>query len=538
MLYQVGPSQPTSNFFHGSCVYHGWADPAGIATIITNGLAFRSRVPAAEEGWMTGIAPDVRPTTASCRELLRLAWPFILGQSFWTLQIILDRILLSRSSIQAVGAGMAAVMVFWAALTLFQYTANYATTFVAQYTGAGQPRRAGAVTGQALWFALGGGITFLGFVPLAGPLVELIGHASVLQRLEAIYFRCLCFSALPILVTSAASSFFAGRGDSRTVLLLNFVGLVVNGSVAWVLIFGHFGFEPMGIAGAGWATVAGTSASAVLSLALLLRPNYVREFGNGVGWAFDRELFGRLMWFGLPQGVGVALETTAFAMFLLFIGRLGEADLAATSIACTLNLLAFLPMLGVGQAIEVLVGQHLGADRPDEAERAAWTGLIFSASFTALVAAAYVFVPEVLALPFQTEGDTAGWAAVIERVPLLLRFVAVYCLFDSLNLVFSFALRGAGDTRFVTAAAVLLSWPLMVVPSAAAWYYRWGLYWAWGFASVYIILLAVTLLIRFLRGRWRQMRVIEQPSARIDERTIRVEQAFMYPDERFTAEKV
>ena len=72
--------------------------------------------------------------------------------------------------------------------------------------------------------------------------------------------------------------------------------------------------------------------------------------------------------FGIPQGVGTALETLAFAMFLLFVGRLGEYDLAATSIACTLNLLAFLPMMGVGQAVEVLVGQYLGADWPDGAE--------------------------------------------------------------------------------------------------------------------------------------------------------------------------
>jgi MATE family multidrug resistance protein len=478
---------------------------------------------------------------ASCRELLRLAWPFILGQSFWTLQIILDRILLSRSSTEAVGAGISAVMIFWSCLTLFQYTANYATTFVAQYTGAGQPLRAGAVTGQALWFALASGIAFLGLVPLAGPLVSLTGHTSALQRMEVIYFRCLCFSALPILVTSAASSFFAGRGDSRTVLLLNFVGLVVNGAVAWVLIFGHYGFSRMGIAGAGWATVAGTATSAVLSMVLLLRPSYVRGFGNGWGWVFDRELFGRLLWFGLPQGVGVALETLAFALFLLFIGRLGEADLAATSIACTLNLLAFLPMLGVGQAIEVLVGQYLGADRPNEAERSVWTGLIFSASFTALVAAAYALVPEWLAFPFQTEGDSTGWDAVIERVPLLLRFVAVYCMFDSLNLVFSFGLRGAGDTRFVTGAAVVLSWPLMVLPTAGAWYYGWGLYWAWGFASMYIILLALTLLVRFRRGRWRTMRVIErrvvEPTV-VEEEILQSEERRVYPEQRFSAEKV
>src|SRR5262249_34288093 len=162
----------------------------------------------------------------------------------------------------------------------------------------------------------------------------------------------------------------------------------------------------------------------------------------------------RLMYYGLPQGVGTCLEMLAFSTFLVYVGKLGTADLAATSIACTLNLLAFLPMMGVGQAIEVLVGQHLGGNRPTRAEQAAWTGLIFAFSSTVLVAAAYVFVPNLLVAPFRTQTDAAGWAEVAERVPLLLRFVALYCLFDSLNVVFSFALRGAGDTRFVAGVAV------------------------------------------------------------------------------------
>jgi MATE family multidrug resistance protein len=461
---------------------------------------------------MTPTGPDVA-IRASSRQILQLAWPLIVGNSFWTAQIVLQRVLLSQSSTEAVGAGMSAAMMFWSCQTLFQYTVNYATTFVAQYTGAGQPRRVGAVVGQALWLALFFGLGFLLLLPLAGPFADLAGHGPGLRRLEVIYFRCLCFSALPFLVGAAVTSFFAGRGDSRTVLFLNAAGLSVDAVLSYVLIFGHLGFEPMGIAGAGWATVAGTSTIALLGVALLLRPRYVREFGNGVGWGLDRELMGRLLYYGVPQGVGVALETLAFGAFLIFVGRLGTADLAATSIACTLNLFAFLPMMGVGQAIEVLVGQYLGANRPEEAERSAWIGLGYSFGFTVLIAAAYVFIPGLLARPFQTHGDPAGWAEVIERVPLLLRFVALYCLFDSVNLVFSFALRGAGDTRFVTGVAVGISWPVMVLPSWAAWHYGWGLYWAWGFASAYIILLSAVLVVRFLQGRWKSMRVIEQPAA-------------------------
>jgi MATE family multidrug resistance protein len=217
------------------------------------------------------------------------------------------------------------------------------------------------------------------------------------------------------------------------------------------------------------------------------------------------------MRFGLPNGIFALLDVLGFTAFMQLVGRLGEVELAATSIACTLNLLAFLPMWGLGQAVEVLVGQRLGEDRPDDAERVTWTGLRYSLGFTTLVALLYVAAPEALALPFRSEADAANWARVGAMVPLLLRFVTVYRLFDACNLILSFALRGAGDTRFVTWVALALSWPVMVLPTWAAWHYGWGLYAAWGFASLYIILLAVTFFFRFRQGKWRSMRVIETP---------------------------
>src|SRR5205085_8835685 len=132
------------------------------------------------------------------------------------------------------------------------------------------------------------------------------------------------------------------------------------------------------------------------------------------GWRLDRALLGRLVYYGLPQGIGAFSETVGFTGFVIFVGRLGAADLAATSIACTLNLLAFLPMMGIGQAVEVLVGQRLGEDDPDAAERFTWTGIGVSLAFTLVVALAYVFIPTALAAPFATQGDEAGWAAVRE----------------------------------------------------------------------------------------------------------------------------
>jgi MATE family multidrug resistance protein len=440
--------------------------------------------------------------------VLRLAWPLILSNSLWTLQIFIDRILLGHSGSESLAAGMASAVMFWTILTLFQNIVNYATTFVAQYTGAGRDAEVGPVVWQALYFAAAAGLVFASLAPLAGPVVALGGHTPELQRLETTYLRCLCLAGLPTLVTSAACSFFAGRGQSTTVLGINGLGLAINAVTAYALIFGHWGFPAWGIAGAGVATVLGSSASAVLGMILLLRPRYRAACCTLGGWRFDRALLARLLRFGVPNGIFSALDALAFTLFLAFVGRLGEVQLAASTVAFTLNLVCVLPMLGIGQAVEVLVGQHLGANRPDTAARLTWVGLGLAAAFTGVIVLAYMVFPELLAGLFRGEADTARWEQILDYVPVLLRFVSLYALFDCVNLVVSFALRGAGDTQFVTRVALALPWPTMVLPTWAVWYHGWGLYWAWAFASLYIMSLAMVFLVRFRQGKWRSMRVI------------------------------
>jgi MATE family multidrug resistance protein len=456
-------------------------------------------------GWWRG--------TAGAGELLRLAWPFVLSNGCWTLQLAFNRLLLSRAGCEEVGAATVGTMLYWTPVCLLANVAGYASIFVAQYIGAGQPRRVGPAVWQGIHFSLAAGLAFLGLVPLAGPLVALAGHARELQVLEAAYFGCLGFAALPTLVAAAVNSFFAGRGDSRTVLLVNGTGLAVNGVLAYALIFGAWGFPAWGLAGAALATTVGSLAAALLALALMLRPCHDATYQTWSGWRPDPALMRRLLRFGLPAGLMVALDYFAFAAFLLLVGRLGAAELTATSIAFTLNLIPILPVLGLAQAVAVLVGRRLGEGRPDLARRTTWTGFGLAVSYTAGVAVLLCAVPDVLAGAFRAEGGAASWGDVTRHLSVLLRFVAVYSLFDCLTYVLSSALRGAGDTRFVTAAALGLSWAVMVLPCWVAWHYGWGLYWAWTFASLYVILLSLTVLARFRRGRWQSVRVIEAAGA-------------------------
>lgn len=450
------------------------------------------------------------------RAVGRLALPLILANSFWTLQITIDRVLLGQLSSDAVAAAMAGAMLFWTPLALLQSTAAYASTFVAQYYGAGRRERVGPAVWQAIHFSLLTGFAFLALLPAAPTIVALGGHSDALQEMEVVYFRCLCWSALPTLVTAAVSSFFSGRGDSWTVLIINAVGMVLNAVLDYLFIFGYGGLPEMGIAGAGWATVLATAVSALVGLGFMLRAPYRAEFATLSGWRFEAALFLRLLRFGLPSGLQWALDGLAFTVFLFLVGRMGDAELAATSITFTLNLLAVLPALGLGQAVQVLVGQRLGEDRPDLAERSTWSGFQIAWLYMAVVALAYVLVPDLFVRLFENPDEGVKGEAVAALVPLLLRFVAVYSLFDSMGLVFSCALKGAGDTRFVTIAALALAWPLMVLPTWAAWRYEWGLVPAWTFASTYIIVLALAFLLRFRTGLWKSMRVIEAAPAVVD----------------------
>jgi MATE family multidrug resistance protein len=456
--------------------------------------------------------PRANEAEGGWSELLRLAWPFILSNSVWTLQLLFDRVMLSRKGTDEVGAAMASGILFWVPISLTQGTAGYVTTFVAQYVGAGQLRRVGPVVWQALWFSLAAGLAMLAVVPLAGWLVAFGGHEAHLQSLEATFLRCLALSGLPTLVTISAGGFFAGRGRSKVVLLINVVGMAVYFVLAPLLIFGNetLRIPALGIAGAGLSTAAGSCVSAVLALALFLRTRFEKTYATRSGWRFDPELFGRLMRYGLPNGLGAALDPIVFAFFIQLVGRISPEALSATSITFTLNMLVILPTLGIGQAVEVLVGRRLGEDRPDVAARSAWTGLKMAVAFTAVMAAAFVLAPGPLVALFGGHGGgDVRREEVAAMVPVLLRFVVLYCLFDTMNVIFSFALRGAGDTRFVTFVALIFAWPVMVIPTWWVVEHGLGLYWAWSFASLYVILLALTFLFRFLQGRWRTMRVIE-----------------------------
>jgi multidrug resistance protein, MATE family len=450
-----------------------------------------------------------QPVPGGSRELLTLALPLVVSQSFMTVQVFLDTILLAWHDSREMAASFPAVMWYWLPFGLLQVTAGYVSTFVAQYTGAGRPQRVGPAVWQGIHFAVVAGLLFLLIVPAAPAMIAIGGHTPALQVLEVSYLRCLAFAALPMMVMAAINGFFSGRGRTWTVLGIEAAGTAVNVVLAQLLIFGRLGFPEWGIAGAGWATVGGSWASALLALALFIRPGYRREFRTLSGWRLEPDLFGRLMKYGGPAGIQVFLDVLVFHIFVQLVGRLGEAQTGATTLTVRLNMVAFLPMMGLAQAVAILVGQRLGANRPDLAERSTYTGLKWIFGYMAMVASVYLLFPKALVGLFEGNPDSARFEEIAELVPSLLVCVAIYSLADAVNFAFSFALRGAGDTRFVSLLTFALAWPIMVIPTFLVVWSGGNIYWAWGSATVYVIAMAACFTLRFRSGKWKTMRVIE-----------------------------
>jgi MATE family multidrug resistance protein len=473
------------------------------------------------DGLSTAVAAEPDPATAASlpeapqtlvqagKELLRLSLPFIVSSSCTTVQIFIDRIFVSGVNADAVAAAMPTVGYFWTPMALLHFTVLYATVFVAQYSGAGRTDRVGPVVWQAIYFAIGCGLLFPLLIPLADFLIDASEHKPGVKLLEHAYFRGLALAALPTLVLAAVNAFFAGRQQSWTVLLINAVGALTNALLAVPLILWQRDDPEAAMFGAGLATAFGSAVSCVLGLILFFRRGTRGEFGTLTGWRFDAALFRRLLYFGLPNGGQFFIEAMAFTAFIYFIGNIGDAELAATTLTFSLNLLTFLPVMGLGQGVEVLVGQRQGEGRPDVSARTTHAGAILATAYMTVTSVLYLTLPHVMVMPFAAEMEPAEWAKIEPIIPLLLLFVSLYSLADGANIIYAFGLRGAGDTRFVSLIALTTSWPLMVLPTWLCWRYGWGLYAAWSFATLYVFALAICFALRFRGGRWRTMRVIE-----------------------------
>lgn len=448
------------------------------------------------------------------RHILHISLPLVISMGSYTVMLFTDRLFLGRYSLDAISAATPAGLMAFMFLCFFTGVAAFTNTFVAQYVGAGTPRRVGVALWQAIYFTLGAGLIMAALAPVGAPIFRLAGHAPDILKLECVYFSILMLGSVFPLLVNGVESFYSGRGLTRAIMVINLIGMVVNVPLDYALINGCWGLPELGVAGSAIATVASSALMLILFIFAIFRKKNETNYAVRSGWAFDRELFGRLLKFGVPSGLHFFVDTFAFTFFLLMIGRLGRNELAASNLAFALNSLCFMPMIGFAIAVSTLVGQAIGRGRPEDGVTATSSAMHLTCAYMWTVALLFVLFPTAFCNIFQSPSqDPAEFAAVREMVVVLLRFVALYSILDTFNVIYSGALKGAGDTKFIGWTVLILTVMVMVVPIYLALViFQAGLYAAWSMAAIYICMLALVFHWRYRQGRWKTMRVIELPT--------------------------
>ena len=451
------------------------------------------------------------PRPGGYREMCRIAAPLILSMGSFTIMQFCDRVFLSRYSAVTIQAALPAGILAHTLICFFQALAGYAGTFTAHYHGAKNAQQCVRATVQGLWLALASWPLILLLLPLGNWLMQLSRHAPEVYAAERTYFAILMAGGLMVPLNAAVGGYFMGIGRTQVNMVANALGCLLNIVLNYAMIFGHWGFPEMGIAGAAYATLISGFASCLFQFAIFWRAPAVREAAEAERtlWRPDLAPLRRIVQFGTPSGLQLLMDIGSFALFIMLTGRLSDVSLAASNIAFSVNNLAFAPLLGFGMAASTLVGQHQGAHNPEAAMRAGYTGLKLGLVYMCAIGATFVLFPHGYFELFRPKNAafTADELLSLGRTMLLL--MTAWGLLDTVTIVLSGALKGAGDTRFVMVYMILGGWLVLVPGTLLLLHLGYGIIGLWVWLAIYVCVLALGFWWRWQKGFWKTIRVIE-----------------------------
>jgi MATE family multidrug resistance protein len=444
------------------------------------------------------------------KHILSVAIPLIMSTSSFSIMMFVDRKFLAGFSTDAFRAAAPAGMMSFTILSLFFGTAGYINTFIAQHFGAQDKKKVAAFLWQGLYFCLISWVILLGIIPFSDTIFSLFGHGEVVAANESIYFQILIGGSGFVLLNLVLSCFYSGQGKTWTIMWIRLAALAINLPLDYIMIYGKLGLPAMGIKGAGIATVISTAFTTIIFISMVFSKRNRVEFELLKHVQFCKDLFSRLLKFGLPNGMHFVVDVFGFTIFLMMVGRLGPIELAATNAAWSMNLLAFLPMVGFAITVSTLVGQSIGQKNIKRAKLATRNTFLMTFSYLLTMGILFVVVPRFFIGLLLPEPTTEEMVKIYDMAIIFLRFVATYTIFDSIALIFASAIKGAGDTNYVMRVSLVLSVLILVLPSIVFCiiYPQPGTV-TWGFATFYMVLTSMIFLVRYMRGKWTKMSVIE-----------------------------
>lgn len=447
------------------------------------------------------------PQQASLSELWLLSYPLIVTMGAQVVMQFADRMFLSWYNHDALAACVPAGALAMTFASLFQGLANYTSVFISQFYA---QKKYAAVTvslWQGVWLALISAGLLAALTPAGNALITLFKHGSAVTPLEIQYFTILnIFGGLSV-VNNALSSFFNGRGRTQVTMWIVLIGNLINIGLDYVMIFGKFGFPQMGIVGAAWATVFGMGAMTLLFVGLLAGSHIRKQFRLVKLAGFYKPIFARMVRFGVPNGFGYLLDVVSFTLFTFMVGSLGVVALQASNIVMSMQPVVFMVVLGLGMGIQILVSKYQGIKRSDLSVQVVKNAAKLGYGYALTVGVLFFFCSQFFVELFIAPGSAHAVEITDKALPLV-KLVSLFVLCDATYLIFGEALRGAGDTPYFMKVMLFCAWGLLI-PGTWVIVYKLqaDVFWVWSWLTFYAGLTAVFMLVRFLRGKWKTIRI-------------------------------
>jgi MATE family multidrug resistance protein len=440
----------------------------------------------------TPITSANTPTTSTREELVqvvRLATPVVMVQVGMMLMGVVDTMMLGRLDALALAAGALGNTVSFGLLVPAMGILFALDPLVAQAFGAGDHEAVKRHFQRGLVLAAVLSLPLSAIMLNAAPLLRLLGQSETIVPAAADYIRGLVPGNIGFLVFVALRQTLTALGRIRQAMWAIVVANLVNLLFNWLLIFGHWGMPKLGVIGSAYATALARWVMAGMVLAVswrILKP-YLASLGKELWQAGP---YFSIVGLGVPIALLLSAEMWFFSTVALLIGHLGPIELAAHQIALNLAAVSFQVPVGVAAAAAARVGNAIGRRDPDGARRSARVCLVVGACVMSVSAAAFAFLPGLLARLYTPD------QAVIAIASILIPVAALFQIFDGLQVVGSGVLRGAADTRIPAMLGLFGYWGIGL---PLGWYFAFGqgrgpqgLWWGLtiGLATVAIFLLA------------------------------------------------
>lgn len=441
--------------------------------------------------------------------MFRIATPIIIINVSTTMMQFVDAFMVASLGEKELAASLPAGLMFFVPIAFMMGVLGAVNTFVAQALGRSEPGRCGHFAWQGIYLAVVAGAGMLGLWFVAPSLFAVFGHEPEVQRLEVVYFRVCLFEGIPLLVGIAISNFFIGIQRTQVLAWFAIAATVLNIFFNWIFIYGNLGAPALGLAGAAVGTVLAVTCQTLGLLWLFLKGDGMPEFGTRISLPHLPSLSDMLR-IGLPSGAQFGFDILSWGVALVWmVGLFGTSSLAATTIIVRYMHVAFMPPSALASALIAMVGKAIGEGNPDLANAHVKLALKVTMFYMCSVGLAFLVFRRPLLDAFTDSPQTIAIGAGI------MLCVAVFQFFDALNIIYSHALRAAGDTLWLAVWSAVLCLGVFLGGGVLVVHFLPGLgaLGPWLMGTIYLSIFAIMMRVRWQRGGWRNINIFQDSAA-------------------------